>query len=235
VARRREQEERAVPHHVQRLREGAHGRIARRLERDLMPPQAGDLDVLAEEAAWLGGELRQLSPFGLRDQEVRAAQLAEPTHVVLVQMRQDGRADVARRVAQRRELRGERLLLADLEPRKPVVEEARNASREVGVVGDRRPILSRVEQDEAAGVLDHVGVDRTRLGPASRGQQPPVERLPRSIRMLRMDLDGAGAKDRDRLDRIGHSGLRRRACRCGGGHLFALLPSAWPGCSLAFS
>jgi hypothetical protein len=68
--------------------------------------------------------------------------------VVLVEMRKDRRVDVTRRVSECRELGSKRVLLADVEPGKTVVEESREPTGEVRVVGDRGAVLASVEQEE---------------------------------------------------------------------------------------
>jgi len=54
--------------------------------------------VVAQESARLGEELGKLAPYGGPDQQLRVPKLAKAADVVLVQVRQDRRADVARRV-----------------------------------------------------------------------------------------------------------------------------------------
>jgi hypothetical protein len=79
-----------------------------------VPLRAGDVDVSAEEAAGLGEESCQLRPFRLGNQQVRAAQLGDPTDVILVQVRDDRGVDIGRGVAEGTQLGVERLVLADL-------------------------------------------------------------------------------------------------------------------------
>jgi hypothetical protein len=61
---------------------------------------------------------------------------------------------------------------ADVEAGEPVVQVAGETAGEVGVVGDRGPVLPGVEQDQPVGVLDDVDVDRPWWSPPAGGQQP---------------------------------------------------------------
>ncbi len=61
--------------------------------------------MLAEEPSQLEAEPRELLPFRGRDQQVRRAQLREPADMVLVEVGEDRRTDVARRVPERGEPR----------------------------------------------------------------------------------------------------------------------------------
>src|SRR6185369_9895579 len=78
-------------------------------------------------------------------------------------------------------------------------------------------------------MLDHVGVDRSRLGPPGRGEQPDVEVLAGRSDMFGVDRDAAGTEHRyagDRVDGASHGGcaflvrtrgklVERRVGRCG--------------------
>jgi hypothetical protein len=121
--------------------------------------------VLAQEATWLGGGLGQLCPLGGGDYQVSIFQFRDPADVILMQMGQDRGVDVGRRVPEHPELGGERVLLANVETGKAIVDEPGEAAGEVRVIGDRRAVLPGVEQDESPGVLDDIGVHRARRGP----------------------------------------------------------------------
>ena len=87
-------------------------------------------------------------------------------------MRDDGGAHVTGVVAQTTEPRAQGLLGADLEPGQAVVEDPGDPTREVVGLGDRRPVLSGVEEDESVPVLDDVGIDGLGSGPGAGGEQP---------------------------------------------------------------
>ena len=80
--------------------------------------------------------------------------------MVLVQVGDDGGVDVGGGVAEGRQLGVERLVLADVEPGQPVVDDAGEPAGEVRGVGDRGAVLPGVEQQQPVGVFDHVDVDR---------------------------------------------------------------------------
>jgi len=93
--------------------------------------------VVAQEAAQPGGGLGQLRPFGGGDQQVSVFQLRDPTYVIFVQMGQDRGINVGRGIPERPELGGERVLLADVETGKTIVDEPGEAAREIRVISDR--------------------------------------------------------------------------------------------------
>ena len=93
-------------------------------------------------------------------EQIRVAQHGDPADVVLVQVGDDGGVDVGGGVAEGRQLGVERLVLADVEPGEPVVDDAGEPAGEVRGVGDRGAVLPGVEQQQPVGVFDHVYVDR---------------------------------------------------------------------------
>jgi hypothetical protein len=105
--------------------------------------------------------------------------------VILVQVGHDRGADIGRGVPERGELGGEGVLLADAETGEAIVDEPGEPAWEIGVIDNRGPVLPGIEQDEALGMLDDVGVDRPRRRPLAGRQQPPVQRLLRAVRMSR--------------------------------------------------
>jgi hypothetical protein len=219
----REQDQRTVAHDVQRPGERRQGRVGGWFEADLVPPQSRELDVGAQEAAGLMRQLGQLRPLGRGDQQVGAAQLGESAHVVLVQVGEDRGVDIGRCVAERGELGGECLLRADVESGQAIVEDAGEAAGEVGVVGDRGAVLSGVEQQQPVCVLDDIDVDRPGRQPSPRGQQPPVEGLAGAEGVLGVDLDGPGAADRHRIDRVWCADLRFGDGGCSTEHFWLLI------------
>jgi hypothetical protein len=121
---------------------------------------APGMSMRARRKPRLRGEPGQLRPFRGRDQQIRVAQHGDPADVVLVLVGDDGGVDVGGGVAEGGQLGVERLVLADVEPGEPVVDEAGEPAGEVGGVGDRGAVLPGVEQQQPAGVFDHVNVDR---------------------------------------------------------------------------
>ena len=216
-----QQRQRPVAHHVQRFAERRQTGILGGLHGDLAPVQAGQLDVAAHKAAQLRAGLGQLGTFGGGHQQVGAGQLGQSADVVLVEVRQDSGIHVGRGVAERGELRGQSVMLADVEPGEPVVQVAGEAAGEVMVIGDRGAVLPGVEQDQPAGVLDDVDVDRPWRGPLPGCQQPPVHRLTAAVGVFGPDLHGPGADHRHRLHR---SRLRPRGQNVHG----LRLPLGWP-------
>ena len=135
-----------------------------------------------ESSAHSAAETRRSAP----------AQLAEPTHVVLVQVREDGRVDVARRVPERRELRGERVLLAHLEPSEAIVEETREATGkyEASVTDARScPVSNRTSPLECSMTYDvyrsAAGSTFARSAATSRAASPCRKRVPGGSRRSR--------------------------------------------------
>lgn len=97
-----------------------------------------------------------------------AFELRQPADVVLVEMGQHRSSHIGEVVADGLQPGGERIAGADVEARgEAVVEDSDGAAGEVARVGDRRPVLAGVEQDDAVAVLDDMGVDGQRLGPVS--------------------------------------------------------------------
>jgi hypothetical protein len=96
-----------------------------------------------------------------------AFELRQPADVVLVEMGQHRSSHIGEVVADGLQPGGERIAGGDVEAREAVVEDSGGAAWEVARVGDRRPVLAGVEQDDAVAVLDDMGVDGQRLGPVS--------------------------------------------------------------------
>jgi hypothetical protein len=100
--------------------------------------------------------------------EATAVELRQPADVVLVEMGQHRSSHIGEVVADGLQPGGECIAGADVEARgEAVVEDSDGAAGEVARVGDRRPVLAGVEQDDAVAVLDDMGVDGQRLGPVS--------------------------------------------------------------------
>src|SRR5262249_18837587 len=81
-----QQNQRAVPHHIQRLGERRQGSIPRPLHAHLPPLQARDLYVLAQVPAPFGSWPGQCSPCGGGHQYLGARELAQTADVILVQV-----------------------------------------------------------------------------------------------------------------------------------------------------
>jgi hypothetical protein len=96
-----------------------------------------------------------------------AFELRQPADVVLVEMGQHRSSHIGEVIADGLQPGGERIAGGDVEAREAVVEDSGGAAWEVARVGDRRPVLAGVEQDDAVAVLDDMGVDGQRLGPVS--------------------------------------------------------------------
>ena len=90
--------------------------------------------MLAQEATWLGGGLGQLCPLGGGDHQVSILQFRDPADAILVQMGQDHGVDVGRCVPEYPELGGERVLLANVETGKAIVDEPGEATGSTGVM-----------------------------------------------------------------------------------------------------
>ena len=121
--------------------------------------------MLAQEAAQFRRGLGQFGPFGGGDQQVGSLQLTKASDVILVQVGHDRGPHIGRGVPERGELGGEGVLLTDAETGDAIVDEPGEPAREIGVIGNRGPVLPGIEQDEALGMLDDVGVDRPRRRP----------------------------------------------------------------------
>ena len=226
-----QQHQRPVAHHVQRLGEWRQAGIGRGLRADPVPFQPRELDVVTQEATQLRARPGQLGPFGGRYKQFRIRQVRQPADVVLVQVGQDRGVDICRGIPERGELGGEGVLRADVEAGEPVIQVAGETAGEVVVIGDRGAVLPGVEQDQPAGVLDDVDVDRPRRRPMLRRQQPPVHRLSGPVRVFGADPNGTGADHRHRLHRSRRSGFGagNRGQRVHGLNLFPLLAARCRG------
>ena len=94
--------------------------------------------MVAEQSPGLGHRPLERPPLLCRHEEVRTADLAYPADVVLVEVGDDGGGDVGGVVAEAREAGREGLVLADLEPGEPVVDQPDGTVRADGESATRR-------------------------------------------------------------------------------------------------
>ena len=175
------------------------------MEIDEPPSDARALDVGGEIP--LEDRTRPIfrAPFRGRDDDLGARELRDPADVILVEVREHYVGHRGRVEARAVKQFGECLVSGDVELGQTSVEPSDDAPGEVARIDDRRPILAGVEQDDPLIVLEDVDVDRERIGPAPRRQQPQYEGPPAGPDVVGANAHGAGAHDGRTADWIsGH-------------------------------
>ena len=202
MPRRREQHQAAITEQVMTSRKGRKvgvvgGAGAIRFQRT---PGRSMWRVMRPRSS--GRRLDRVSHSSLADDDVGLAEFPETADVVLVEVREDRRVDVAGGVAQSTQSGTQGLFWGDLEAGQTVVEHFGHAAGKIVGVGDRGSVLSGVEQHDAISVLDDVGVDGPGSCPLTGGEQPQEHGAPGRRHVIRTDLYVAGAHDGNSANRV---------------------------------